>query len=182
MVEWNIQTRSETCQATGRPFAEKEEFYTLLFESPEGHRRVDLSAEAYASRDDSEIPLSFWKSEFEPTPPPQAEAVDKNDAEAELRRLIGERDPSQAKLCYLLALLLERKRILKAREKLPSEGGRLIVYEHTGTQETFLVPEVQFKLSELDALREEVSGGASRIFALVSKLPEGEAAPAAAEG
>lgn len=172
MTEWNIQARSETCQVTGRPFAAKEEFYTLLFEGPEGYRRVDLCAEAYAARDASEVPLSFWKSEFEPTPAPEAEPVDKNDAEAELRRLIGEGDATQAKLCYLLALLLERKRILKAREKVTAVAGRLIVYEHTGTQETFMVPEVEFKLSELDALRAEVSSGASRVFAMVSRLPE----------
>lgn len=178
MTEWNIQPRSETCQATGRPFREKEEFFTLLFESPEGYRRVDLCAEAYAARDASEVPLSFWKSAFEPAPPPDAEPVDQNDAEAELRRLIGERDPAQAKLCYLLALLLERKRILKAREKIPTPEGRLIVYEHMGTQESFMVPEVDFKLSDLDALRAEVSSGGSRVFALVSRLPDApEAAP-----
>ena len=172
MTDWNIQPRSETCQATGRPFQDKEEFYTLLFEDAQGYRRVDLCAEAYAARDMSEVPLSFWKSEFEPTPPPVAEPVDNNDAEAELRRLISQRDPAQAKLCYLLALLLERKRILKAREKIPGAEGRLIVYEHTGTQESFIVPEVDFKLSELDALRAEVSGGASQVFAQVAKMPD----------
>lgn len=180
MIEWNIRARSETCQATGHPFAEKEEFYTLLFEAPEGYERVDLCAEAFAARDASRMPLSFWKSEFVPAPPPDAEPVDKNDAEAELRRLIGEGDPAQAKVCYLLALLLERKRILKAREKIPTGEGRLIVYEHTGTQETFMVPEVPFKLADIDALREEVSSGASRIFALVSKIPEAPADQAAA--
>jgi hypothetical protein len=181
MIEWNIQSRSEVCQATGRPFSDKEEFYTLLYESPEGHERMDLCQEAFEKRDQDRVPLSFWKSEFEPAPPPEAEAVDKNDAESELRRLISGRDPSQAKLCYLLALLLERKRILKAREKVVTAEGRLIVYEHSGTQESFVVPEVQFKLSELDALRTEVTGGASRIFAMVSKLPdshEAEASPA----
>jgi hypothetical protein len=182
MMDWNIQARSEACQVTGRPFRENEEFYTLLFEGPEGYRRVDLCAEAYAARDTAEVPLSFWKSEFKPSPPTEAEPVDKNDAEAELRRLIEQQDPAQAKLCYLLALLLERKRILKAREKISGAQGRLIVYEHTVTQESFMVPEVDFKLSDLDALREEVCSGASRVFALVSKVPDAagaEAAPSA---
>lgn len=174
MTEWNIQSRSEACQVTGRPFAEKEEFYTLLFENPgeDGYTRQDLSQEAWEQRDAALQPLSFWKSEFEPAPAGPVDAVDKNDAESELRRLIEEKDPAQAKLCYLLALLLERKRILKAREKIATPQGRLIVYEHSATQESFMVPEVEFKLSELDALRAEVSGGTSRIFAMVAKIPE----------
>jgi hypothetical protein len=176
MTEWNIQSRSDVCQVTGRPFAEKESFYTLLFENPgeDGYHRQDLSHEAWEQRDPavSPHPISFWKSEFEPTPPGAVDVVDKNDAESELRRLIAEKDPAQAKLCYLLALLLERKRILKAREKITTPGGRLIAYEHATTQESFIVPEVEFKLSELDALREEVTGGTSRIFAMVSRIPD----------
>lgn len=177
MTEWNIQSRSAVCQVTGRPFVEKEEFYTLLFETTgeEPYIRQDLSIEAWNQRDPSAKPLSFWKSEFVPAPPAPVDAVDKNDAESELRRLIEEKDPGQAKLCYLLALLLERKRILKAREKIATPQGRLIVYEHSATQESFMVPEVDFKLSELDALREEVSGGTSRIFAMVAKIPEAPA-------
>ncbi|MDX6766704.1 MAG: hypothetical protein SFU85_07930 [Candidatus Methylacidiphilales bacterium] len=174
MTEWNIQARSEVCQVTGRPFTDKEAFYTLLFETPtgDGYLRQDLSQEAWDSRNPEPKPLSFWKSEFEPAAAAAVDPVDKNDAEAELRRLIEQKDPAQAKLCYLLALLLERKRILKAREKIPTPGGRLIAYEHTRTQESFLVPEVEFKLSELDALRQEVSGGTSRIFAMVSKIAD----------
>jgi hypothetical protein len=42
-----------------------------------------------------------------------------------------------------------------------------------------MVPEVDFKLSDLDALREEVSSGASRVFALVSKVPDAVGAEAA---
>lgn len=179
MMDWNIQPRSETCQATGRPFAEGEEFFTLLFQTAEGYRRVDLCAEAFAARDRQEVPVSFWKSEFEPAPPPAAEPVDKNDAEAELRRLMTAGDPAQFKVCYLLALLLERKRILKAREKIIGpDGSRMVIYEHTGTQETFMVREVDFKLSELDALREEVAGSASQLFAKVSMIPENSSPPA----
>ena len=71
--DWNIKSRSEACDATGRPFVEGETFHTALFREGEGFRRTDLSEEAWSARqsDAAAEPLfSAWRSKFEPPPPP----------------------------------------------------------------------------------------------------------------
>jgi hypothetical protein len=163
-MEWNIKSRSEICQQNGRPFRDEELFYTVLNDTVEGIVRLDLSEESWPEFQHSPDELSFWKSQFKASPPADQEAVGKEDAESELRRLLAEPDMADAKVCFLLALLLERKRILKARERYARDGQKFVLYEHMGTQETFIVPEVEFKLADLDLLREELNRQNSRIF------------------
>jgi hypothetical protein len=175
-MDWNIKSRSEVCQQTGRPFRDEELFYTVLNDTVEGIVRLDLSEEAWPDFQHSNDELSFWKSQFKASAPAAAEAVGKEDAESELRRLLAEPNAADAKVCFLLALLLERKRILKARERYSRDGVKHVLYEHMGTQETFIVPEVEFKLADLDLLREELNRQNSRIFTV--SLPA-DAAPEA---
>jgi hypothetical protein len=162
--DWNIKERSTSCTATGKAFAEDEPFYTMLVPGPEGLVRQDLCEEAWQNRNDNIRPVSFWRSVFKPTPEKPPEPVAKEDAESELRRLLDHPEQSNPKLCYLLALLLERKRILRSREKTVLDGHPVVVYEHTDTQETFLIPEVDFNLGEIESLQSELSGS-SHIFA-----------------
>ncbi|MDR1191493.1 MAG: hypothetical protein LBK60_07515 [Verrucomicrobiales bacterium] len=163
-TEWNIKARSPVCQATGRPFAGDEVFHTMLLERAEGLERLDWSEEAWQSQPPPEGMLSCWKSVFKPAPPAPVEAVTREDAESELRRLLENLQPGDEKCAYLLALLLERKRILKSRQKIESGGRKCVVYEHAVTQETLLVPEVNFKLSETDALIAEVNQSGGMVF------------------
>jgi hypothetical protein len=163
-MEWNIKSRSEVCQSTGRSFRDEEWFYTVLCDTVEGVVRQDFSEEAWADFIHPSDEMSFWKSQFKASPPPAQEAVGKEDAESELRRLLAEPKAADAKVCFLLALLLERKRILKARERYAKDGQKFVLYEHMGTQETIIVPEVDFRLADLDLLRTELNSQNSRIF------------------
>lgn len=176
--DWEIKSRAEQCAVSGKAFAEGEEFMSVLLQGPEGLERLDMSLVAWKDWEAGENPpLSNWKSRFQPGPEPESETVDKQDAESELRRLLDQGAPESAKLCRLLALLLERKRILKLREKIDQPDRQLLVFEHTDTQESFLVPDVDFKLSDLDSLREEImEKSGSRLFSLPVETP---AAPAA---
>jgi hypothetical protein len=178
-MEWNIKSRSEVCQQTGRPFCDEEFFYTVLNDTIEGIIRLDVTEEAWPSLQHSADELSHWRSQFKAAPPGATEAVGKEDAESELRRLLAEPKAADAKVCFLLALLLERKRILKARERYSKEGVKYVLYEHMGTQETFIVPEVEFKLADLDLLREELNRQNSRIFTV--SMPAGVVAEVVSE-
>jgi len=156
-ADWEIKACADECAVTGKPFEEDEEFHTLLFQDKEGLRRLDVSLPAREQVDESEQrAISSWKSNFKPKPAPEEETVGKQDAESELRRLLEGGEESTASLCRILALLLERKRVLKMRERLDQEGKSLLIYEHAETGESFIVPDVEFKLSELDSLRSEI--------------------------
>lgn len=162
-MDWNIRERAAFCTATGKPFKEGDVFYTMLFEEKGELVRKDLSEEAWTLRNDNIHPLSFWRSIFKEIPQEEKEALRREDAESELRKLLDQNKPENEKLCYLLALLLERKRIFRAREHATLNDQPVIIYEHSETQETFVVPEKNFRLSEVEALQSELKAS-SRIF------------------
>jgi hypothetical protein len=162
--EWNIQSRAEHCARSGRPFEDGEIFYTLLHGEMDGLRREDISTEAWEQMQQSGDALkgvTFWRSKFEPPPPVVPEAVNRADAESHLRRLLSEGPPPEkANIAYLLAALLERKRILKPVAAPVGEANsamRVTPYEHTKTGEIFLVPDTPPALDQLEAVQLELT-------------------------
>ncbi|MDQ6624174.1 MAG: hypothetical protein M3Y86_11920, partial [Verrucomicrobiota bacterium] len=144
--DWPIKHRADECAVTHRPFEAGEQFYTLLFREGSGYRREDLSEEAWASRNENIRPFSFWKTRYEPPPPTPPEPLAKENAEELLRRLLSEN--TQPNACYVLAAMLERKRILKPIKSENAESGAVLVYEHAKTGDVFLVPDVKLRLDE----------------------------------
>jgi len=153
--EWPIKHRADVCATTGRPFADGEHFYTLLFREGNGYRREDLSAEAWATRNENIRPFSFWKTHYEPPAPAPPEPLGKENAEELLRRLLGEQ--TQPNACYVLAVMLERKRMLKQIKSEATEKGPVLIYEHTKSGDVFIVPDLQLRLDELESLQNEVA-------------------------
>lgn len=154
--DWDIKTRAHVCSRSGVEFAEGDFFYTLLYRDGDGFRREDLSEESWANRNDNIEPFSFWRSKYEPPAPPPPEPMKKDDAEGLLRRLIAEQKPEYRNASYILALMLERKKVLRPMD---SQDDDFLVYEHIPTGETFVlsnprlsfdrIPEVQREVGEL---------------------------------
>lgn len=155
--EWSIKHRSDACARTQRPFEPGEQFYTLLFREGDAFRREDLSEEAWAQRNENIQPFSFWKSRYEPPPAQPPEALPKENAEDLLRRLLAQNDPATANTCYVLAIMLERKRVLKQIKMEHSEGRPVLIYEHAKSGDVFIVPDVQLRLDEIEHVQHEVS-------------------------
>jgi hypothetical protein len=155
--EWAITHRADVCAVTNRPFVPGEYFYTLLYHSADGYRREDLSEEAWQSRNENIQPFSFWKSRYEPFPPKPPEALPRENAEQLFRRLIASKNPP-ANACYVLAAMLERKRILKQVKTESRDGGRRVfIYEQPASGDVFVVPDPQLRLDELEAVQDEVA-------------------------
>jgi hypothetical protein len=153
--DWPIKSRADVCATTNRPFVEGEQFYTLLFREGNGFRREDLSEEAWASRNENIRPFSFWKTRYEAPPPTPPEALPKENAEQLLRRFLAEN--RQPNACFVLAVMLERKRVLKQIKAEETENGRVLIYEHVKNGDVFIVPDVQLRLDELEQLQNEVA-------------------------
>ena len=157
--DWSLQSRGHHCTSTQKPFEDGEYFYTLLFDEKTGYRREDLCEEAYkALPTDAAQPFSFWRSKYTPPPPPAPEPLAKQTAEDLLRSYMLERSPQHGNARYLLAVMLERKRILKEVETKRSEDGTLIrVYEHGKSGEVFVIPDPELKLNEIEQVQMEVA-------------------------
>ncbi|MEO6872292.1 MAG: hypothetical protein ABI233_08755 [Chthoniobacterales bacterium] len=155
--DWSISHRAEACAVTGRPFAEGEEFYTLLLREGDDFRRQDLSEEAWAQRNDNLQPYSFWRSTFEPPPAVRPDPLPKENAEELFRRLVAAKDGKNTNACYVLAAMLERKKILKQIETEQSETGRVLIYEHVKSGDVFVVPDPQLHLDLIEPVQNEVA-------------------------
>jgi hypothetical protein len=154
--EWAIRHRADCCAVTQRPFVPGEYFYTLLYHDADGYRREDLSEEAWQNRNENIRPFSFWKSRYEPLPSKPVEPVGKESAEQLFRRLVTSNSPP-ANSCYVLAAMLERKRVLKQVNTEQTPKGRVLIYEQGSTGDVFIVPDPQLRLDELENVQNEVA-------------------------
>ena len=162
--EWEIKSRGKSCSVTGRDFAEGEVFHTLLYREPDNtFRREDLCEEAWQERRKAFLsgaepaPFSSWKTRYEPPPPPPPESLGKQTAEALLRKYMDEPGREKANARYILALMLERKKILKPVETKVENGERYLIYEHRETGEAFVILDPMLRLDQLDAVQQEVA-------------------------
>jgi hypothetical protein len=157
MTEWDIQSRGDACTACQRPFADKEAYHTLLSVDGTRYARRDLCGACFASTPRDGV-ISYWQGEYKLPPPPPPEAIQKESAETLLRKLVESTDPSHAATRYILAVMLERKRILKHRDTVREEDGDdLLVYEHARTGESFTLPDPHLRLDQLAHVQEEVA-------------------------
>ena len=155
--EWPIKHRADACARTGRSFQPGEQFYTLLFREGDTFRREDLSEEAWQERNENIQPFSFWKSRYESPPATPPEPLGKENAEDLLRRLLAENNPANANACYVLAVMLERKRVLKPVKTEQTEGRPVLIYEHAKTGDAFIVPDARLRLDEIEHIQHEVA-------------------------
>ncbi len=161
---WNIRPRANECSKTKQSFQDGESFYAAIFKDNESeiYSRLDFSTKAWdelIDDNDKEGLFSFWRSKFEEeAPPPSKEVVAKESAESMLRRLIDENEERSENARYILAAMLERKKILKPVDIKEDANSKMLFYEHYKSGEAFIVRDPLLNLSELDAIQEEVSG------------------------
>jgi hypothetical protein len=155
--EWPIKHRADACARTQRPFQPGEQFYTLLFREGDGFRREDLSEEAWTQRNENIRPFSFWKARYEPPAAAPPEALAKEGAEELLRRLLAENNLANANASYVLAVMLERKRVLKQVKTEQTDDRPVLIYEHAKSGDVFIVPDARLRLDELEHVQHEVS-------------------------
>ncbi len=159
MNEWNIQSRAHACEACAKPFADKQTYHTLLFDQPPELRRSDIcEACAQAGGDARSQPgfVSHWVGVYE-APAPVVDAIQKENAETILRKLIEQNDPSHAPAAFILAVMLERKRILKVKDQLQREGRRVFVYEQPKTGDIFTIADPDLRLDQLEEVQRDVA-------------------------
>lgn len=161
MIEWNIQSRGHVCAITGRSFADQESYYTVLLEQRHGFERMDLCAEAWKAEGEGVLArpnlVSHWRGTYEAPPAVAPEAIAKDDAESLLRKMLERGDPRFGSACYILAVMLERKRILKVKTQAREGGRRIFVYEHGRSGDLFTIRDPDLQLDQLEDVQRQVA-------------------------
>ena len=157
---WNIRSRSHVCTHSGEPFTDGDTFYTALFEDPKTDELVrrDFSLASWDAMRGELKPFSFWKSLYEaPHTEHKPEVMEKENAEDLLRRLIEEDNIGTENTRYILAVMLERKRLLKHTATRETEDASFLIYENPKTGEVLIVRDPELRLDQVEAVQREVS-------------------------
>lgn len=181
--DWKIRATQARCEATGEAFVDGESFFTCIFEDPEsdGFIRRDYSANAWKEIRKSldPQPYSFWKSTYKaPLQEEKRDAGEDDSVEAMLRRFINEDDPATENARYILALMLERKKILIHADTKEAGTHTLMFYEHAQNGEVFIVADPGLRLDEVENVQREV---AARLDAEEQRLRESASEPVGEE-
>jgi len=161
MNDWNIQSRAHACEACGQPFVDQQPYHTLLFDEVQDFRRQDVCSACW-DRQFSEGArerkgfISYWQGVYE-VPALAAEPIQKETAETLLRKLIEQNDPRYVPAGYILAVMLERKRVLKVKEQIVRDGKRTFIYELPKTGDVFTITDPDLKLDQLEEVQRVVA-------------------------
>jgi hypothetical protein len=162
MNEWNIQSRAHACQACEKHFADKQHYHTLLIDHKHEVQRRDLCEPCWKKEMGGNVAenmgfISQWQGVYEAPPPAPPEAIQKENAETLLRKLMEQSDPKYVAASYILAVMLERKRLLKIKEQFKRDGQRVFVYEQPKTGDIFTIPDPDLQLNQLEEVQRVVA-------------------------
>ncbi len=157
---WHVRSRSRECAATQRAFIDGETIVTALFPDPEssGYVRRDFCLDAWQNApEDAEKPFSFWKTTFSgPATAAAVDPIERLSPEEILVRLVEEDEDHTENTRYILAVMLERQKILRETDSQRTPNGILRVYEHRKTGEVYLIRDPDIPLSQVESVQNEV--------------------------
>ena len=133
----------------------------MLFDEKSGYERFDVCQDCWNSQysqgaTDRKGFVSYWQSIYTVPPAAPPEAIQKETAETLLRRLLETNDSKYGPALYILAAMLERKRILKVKTQLSRDGQRIFMYEHGKTGDLFQIQDPNLQLHQLESVQHEV--------------------------
>jgi hypothetical protein len=159
-MELNLQPRALSCFVSGQPFSEGDRVVSLLTRLETGEVARFDALEAHAA---SLAPRGFvacrWVQVYKPQQ--RQENLDRTlklTAETLFLTLVDpstEPTPETDRLVRFLALLLERKRLLRPKGR--SADGTKDVYEHAKTKQLHEVPAIELSSEFFIAVREQLS-------------------------
>ena len=179
--EWNIRSRGHACTVCGKPLVDKTPMVSALKETTGGYERFDCHPECWKTLERDWEPFSFWDGVYlAPTKEAKSQPLKKEDAGELLRQLITMDDPAMKNVIYVLAVMLERSKILVERDQKEQEDGTIRrVYEDRKQGDTFVILDPRIRLENLAEVQSQVIALLSGTKTLGEVAGEEDAAPAA---
>lgn len=167
---WHIKSRAHHCDITGTHFVDGEVIVAAIQPDPEssGWLRRDYSIAGWEQRDTAtETLFSHWKTVYKAPVASEKIAVTKESPIDLLRRLVDEEEEHTETVRFILAVMLERQKILVEKDTQQVPMGVLRVYEHRKEGDVFLILDPNVALDDVEAMQQEVidlleSGGRRR--------------------
>jgi len=131
---------------------------SALRETTGGYERLDCHPECWKTMDRDWEPFSFWDGVYvAPVREEKKEPLKKEDAGELLRKLITLDDPAMKNVFYVLAVMLERSKILVERDRKEQPDGSIRrVYEDRKNGDTFVILDPRIRLENLSEVQSQV--------------------------
>ena len=185
-VDWNLHSRFRACRACGGEFAAGDVVRTGVLpfadplvqtifaekiaeeaakaaagETPKPHpefARLDFCENCWKAKSGEAVWTSAWKSAYVPPPKQDEDPAAKASPETLLRSLVeGDAPDEHLQAIYLLAVMLERKKILVERAtRFSSDGARVRIYEHRRSGDIILVTDPGMTDGEIPEAQAEI--------------------------
>lgn len=160
MRNWEVKSRSRECSSCGRPFVEEQSFHSLLDLASDTPERFDICERCWREEGSSRRRdrAAYWQSRFRGyRAPVEREKIKKNIVRHLLDRYIDSELPEHVNLCFVLALLEERKKNLVVRKVTSDKNGmRTVIYEHPADGKTYLIRDPGLTLSGANEVEDQV--------------------------
>lgn len=152
-------------------------------ETTGGYERFDCHPECWKTAEKDWVPFSQWDGVyFAPKKEEKKETLKKEDAGELLRKLMTLDDPAMKNVVYVLAVMLERSKILVERDAKELEDGTIRrVYEDRKQGDTFVILDPRLRLENLSEVQQQVVALLSGTKTLGEVSGEEEAAGIAEE-
>ena len=179
--EWNIRSRGHVCSLCQKPLVDKAPVVSALREVAGGYERFDCHPECWKAMPRDWEPFSQWDGVyFAPVREAKNEPLKKEDAGELLRQLVTMDDPSMKNVIYVLAVMLERAKILVERDAKGLEDGSIRrVYEDRKQGDTFVILDPRLRLENLSEVQQQVVALLSGTKTLGEVATEEDAVPSA---
>lgn len=120
MSNYEIAHRTGVCALTQRTLLPGDQFYAVLFDTPDGFERRDYSTEAWENPPENYF--SYWKSRV-PEKKEKKRLFVNNDVMVDLMLRLADREEEvKQHFRFVLSLILMRKRLLKYEQTVHEEG------------------------------------------------------------
>ena len=177
--DWNLRSRAHVCSICQKPLEDHSPVVSVLKETGGVYERLDCHPECWKTAPRDWEPFSSWEGVYAAPPPPdKKEPLKKETADDLLRHLIALEDPAMKNVVYVLAVMLERSKILIERDAREQEDHTILrVYEHRRTGESFVVLDPRLRLENLAEVQQQVVAllSGTKTLGEVSAAEEGAA-------
>lgn len=158
---YHFSRKLNKCAITEEPFQNGQVIYTALFMDSKdgGYLRKEYSETGWEQRPKEDLtPFSSWMTKWKkPEKAEEDKPLEKQSAETLLDLLSEEDLPETEKTRYILALMLERSRLLIETDSQPLSDGILRIYKHKKTGVNYIVKDPNLPLDQIADLQMEVA-------------------------
>ena len=158
LESYSIKSRSHACHVSGEEFQEEQPFIAAIFPDPEssGYLRRDYSLASWENKEEEEEPFSFWRSHYKPPVKEKETQVTSHDPESLFAQLIEDDEAHTENARFILAAMLERKKVIRETDTQQLPTGLLRIYENRKSGDVFIIKDPQIALADVESIQEEV--------------------------